>query len=277
VRAAFAHDSLAVDAVDGGTTYAGDRREIAPDQGRERYPELPLFERHHKVLDLAEGESVLDVGCYTGTFVCEAIRRFPKKNVLGIDYSAEHIRIAQLLHPDMRDRFRCMSVYKLPLEEESFDCVTLQEALEHLEGAALAVKEINRVLKRGGVLIISIPNPFFVGRLACFVQSEGLNAWRSWTGRPRKLRPEILSSEHEWDRHLYAWTPETLLALLAHNGFEYVLHCYENGMPDVFRRCLLRLLPFLGPTLIIKVRKIAPAPGSDPKRIGELLFERRHI
>ena len=63
----------------------------------------------------------------------------------------------------------------------------------------------------------------------------------------------------EWDRHVYGWTPETLLTLLATNGFEYVEHCYETRTPDRFRRWLLAVLPFFGPTIILKVRKVAPA------------------
>jgi ubiquinone/menaquinone biosynthesis C-methylase UbiE len=245
----------------GVTSYAAARKPNSSDRGVASCPELPLFERHLKVLALVEGDTIVDVGCYTGTFVHEAALRFPDKTVLGIDYSAERIRTAQLLYPDMREHFRAMSVYKLALDDASVDCITLQETLEHLEGAALALKELNRVLKLDGVLIVSVPNPYYVGRAARFVQNEIRNAWQRWRGRPQRLQPEILSLEDEWDRHVQGWTPETLLALLAHNGFEYVVHCYENGMPDAFRRSVLTLLPFLGPTLILKVRKTGPAPA----------------
>jgi ubiquinone/menaquinone biosynthesis C-methylase UbiE len=247
--------------MNGVTSYAAEREPSSSDRGVTPYPELPLFERHRTVLGLVEGDTILDVGCYTGTFVRAAVLCFPHKTVLGIDYSAEHIRAAQLLYPDMREHFRAMSVYKLALGDASVDCITLQETLEHLEGAALAVKELNRVLKLGGVLIVSVPNPYYVGRATRFVQNEIGNAWQRWRGRPQNLQPEILSLEDEWDRHVYAWTPQALLGLFTHNGFEYVVHCYENGMPDAFRRSVLRLLPFLGPTLILKVRKIGPAPA----------------
>ena len=56
-----------------------------------------------------------------------------------------------------------------------------------------------------------------------------------------------------------AWTPQTLLALLVSNGFEYVEHCYETGVRDRLRRWFLTALPFFGPTQILKVRKVAPA------------------
>ena len=101
--------------MNGVTSYAAEREPSSSDRGVTPYPELPLFERHRTVLGLVEGDTILDVGCYTGTFVREAVLCFPHKTVLGIDYSAEHIRAAQLLYPDMREHFRAMSVYKLCL------------------------------------------------------------------------------------------------------------------------------------------------------------------
>ncbi len=246
--------------MDGASTYIADGPEIAVKPPDKPYPELPVLERHLKVLELVEGDNILDVGCFTGSFVRQAVRRFPAKNVIGIDYSAECIQVARALYPDLQNCFRRMSVYDLALGAAAVECITVQEVLEHLEGAALAIKEFNRVLKSGGVLIITVPNPYYVVHIARFVRRETANTWRAWRGRTPKLHAEVLSPEVEWDRHIYAWTPASLLALLAHNGFEYVLHCYENGMPDVFRRSFLRLLPFLGPTLILKVRKVGPVP-----------------
>jgi SAM-dependent methyltransferase len=154
-----------------------------------------------------------------------------------------------------------MSIYRLEIADASVDCITLQEVLEHLEGAALAIKELNRVLKQDGVLVISVPNPYYLWRIATFVCFEISNAFRRWRGRQPRLDVEVLSKNIEWDRHIYTWTPQTLLTLLAVNGFEYVEHCYESRTPDRFRRWFLAVLPFLGPTQILKVRKVAAAPS----------------
>jgi 2-polyprenyl-3-methyl-5-hydroxy-6-metoxy-1,4-benzoquinol methylase len=194
--------------------------------------------------------------------VHEAIRRFPEKTVIGVDYSEDNIRIARLLYPEIRDRFRRMNIYRLEMDDGSVDCVTLQEVLEHLEGAALAVKEINRVLKHRGVLIVSVPNPFYPWRIATFVGGEIGNALRRWRGGSPRLAAEVLCDKTEWDRHIYSWTPQTLLTLLATNGFEYVEHFYETRTLDRTRRWLLAVLPFLGPTQILKVRKVAPASSN---------------
>lgn len=246
---------------DSSATYLFDGRHLTAGQCRALFTGMPLSDRQSKVLNRIEGNTIIDVGCFTGAFVREASRRFPDKTVIGIDNFEDNIRIARLLFPEMQDRFQKMSVYRLEIADASADCVTLQEVLEHLEGAALAIKEVNRVLKKGGALIVSVPNPFYLWRIITFVCCEIGNAFRLWRGRPPRLSMEVLCKEIEWDRHVYAWTPTTLLTLLATNGFEYVEHCYENRVPDRVRRWVLAVLPFLGPTQILKVRKVAPAPA----------------
>jgi ubiquinone/menaquinone biosynthesis C-methylase UbiE len=242
-------------------TYLVEGRHLTEAQCRALFAELPLSDRHIKVLDRIEGDTVVDVGCFTGAFVREATRRFPRKTITGVDYFEDNIRIARLLYPQIRHCYQQMSVYQLGFPDATIDCITLQETLEHLEGAALAIKEINRVLKMGGVLIVSVPNPFYIWRIAAFACGETGNALRRFLRRPQRLVTEVLSENIEWDRHVYAWTPQTLLTLLASNGFEYVDHCYESRVPDRLRRWLLTALPFFGPTQILKVRKVAPAPA----------------
>ena len=67
------------------------------------------------------------------------------------------------LHPDM---FRLPGVRieradlsaTLPYDGESFDYVVCVEGLEHIENPCQAVREFGRVMRRGGHLIVSIPN-----------------------------------------------------------------------------------------------------------------------
>jgi ubiquinone/menaquinone biosynthesis C-methylase UbiE len=236
-------------------TYLVDGRRLTADECRALFSATALGDRQRRVLQQIEGDTIVDVGCYTGQFVGEAARRFPAKTIIGVDYFDDNIDIAHLLYPEMRDRFRLMSAYRLDFADASLDCVTLQEVIEHLEGAAQAIKEANRVLKPGGALIVSVPNPFYWRHMAGFLRFELCNRLR----RPKALGTEIFYENVEWNRHVHAWTPQTLLTLLSVNGFVYVDHVYENGMPRRLERWFLSAFPFLGPTQIVKVRKIAAA------------------
>lgn len=242
-------------------SYLVEGRRLSEAQCRAFFAALPLSDRHFQVLERIEGDTVVDVGCFTGAFVREALHRFPDKSITGIDYFEDNIRIARLLYPEIRECFQQMNVYRLAFADGTIDCITLQETLEHLEGAALAIKEINRVLRQNGVLIVCVPNPFYLWRIATFVWGELANAYLRWRGRSQRLGTEVLSRGIEWDRHVHSWTPQTLLTLLAVNGFAYAEHCYETRVPDRLRRWLLSIVPFFGPTAILKVRKVAPAPA----------------
>ncbi len=46
----------------------------------------------------------------------------------------------------------------LPYENESFDYIACIEGLEHIENPANAIREFARLLKKGGLLIVSVPN-----------------------------------------------------------------------------------------------------------------------
>ncbi len=60
-------------------------------------------------------------------------------------------------------------IKRLPFEDNSFDLVTCQTLLIHLDSPILAVKEMFRVLKPGGKVLISEPNNFS--------QSTFRNSW----------------------------------------------------------------------------------------------------
>ncbi len=47
---------------------------------------------------------------------------------------------------------------RLPYDDLSFDGIVCVEGLEHIENPANAIREFDRVLKPGGVLIVSVPN-----------------------------------------------------------------------------------------------------------------------
>lgn len=51
----------------------------------------------------------------------------------------------------------CLDAQKLPLESDKFDCVLCSELIEHLREPHLALAEIFRVLKPGGLLLLSSP------------------------------------------------------------------------------------------------------------------------
>jgi ubiquinone/menaquinone biosynthesis C-methylase UbiE len=113
-------------------------------------------------LDLARiegGESVLDVGCGTGTLAIAAARRAGTTGaVTGVDPSAELLERARKKARRARVdvAFTLSGGEQLPFPDASFDLVLSSLVLHHLSHDALrsSAHEMHRVLRPGGRLLL---------------------------------------------------------------------------------------------------------------------------
>ena len=99
------------------------------------------------------GKDLLDVGCGIGIFLSMA----RKENwiVSGVDISPYAIQSAKKLFN--------LNVHQGPLQElklrsESFDVVTMWDSLEHMVDPVAELKEVCRILRKGGILLLDTPN-----------------------------------------------------------------------------------------------------------------------
>jgi SAM-dependent methyltransferase len=99
----------------------------------------------------------LDIGCGPGTFIGSLD---PPISSLGIDISPRQISYARSAYGSEGREFLCVEPGPLPLEDGSFDVVTMIELVEHLprNEDAVLLKEALRVLRPGGRLLLSTPN-----------------------------------------------------------------------------------------------------------------------
>ncbi len=71
------------------------------------------------------------------------------------------------------------------------------------------------------------------------------------------MTTQIYFENVEWNRHIYSWTPDTLMTLLSVKPHA---HGYGEGS-GVLERLFLRVFPFLSATQILKVTKLRTAPS----------------
>lgn len=135
------------------------------------YP--PLKYRHKYILEmiseegLSENSTILDVGCGPGELIIDLSKKF--NSIIGIDISDEMIRIAveKKNESDMNGKsiaFTTGDIEKLDFQDNYFDVAICSGVVEYLENDDLWVKEIKRVLKTGGLLIVNVTNKYAVRR-----------------------------------------------------------------------------------------------------------------
>ncbi len=224
------------------------------------FKESNLGKREEIVLSMIDNSTddkyIVDLGCLYGSFPKKLTETFPHSKIIAGDYLDDHLEISRLLYPEIKHIYKKLNAYDLDIEDSSVDILTFQEVIEHLEGAAQSIKEINKVLKIGGELILSTPTAYYWRDMWQAFKYEMLRKYRK---KNLPLSDSVYFQEHEWNRHIYCWTPSTLYTLLKVNGFEYVTHDYCREGRGCVENFILKLFPFLSPTIIMKVRKISTA------------------
>jgi SAM-dependent methyltransferase len=114
---------------------------------------------HEKVLELLLAEPgwknwthYLDIGAGRGSLITR-IKAKLNVETSACDYTDELMKL-----PGQKVDIANLNTMPLPYADATFDVVTATEVIEHLEDFRRVVREIHRVLKPGGVCILSTPN-----------------------------------------------------------------------------------------------------------------------
>jgi SAM-dependent methyltransferase len=111
------------------------------------------FSRYYSALKPAKKAWVLDVGCGVGQVVNQLANE--EFYAIGIDISPIGIRMASRQHSGC---FLIASATNLPFRNGCFQAVGCRDFLEHTHYPDTCLKEIGRVAKSGGKVVISAPN-----------------------------------------------------------------------------------------------------------------------
>jgi demethylmenaquinone methyltransferase/2-methoxy-6-polyprenyl-1,4-benzoquinol methylase len=101
---------------------------------------------------------VLDVGTGTAVSAITIARRHPDARVTGIDINSTMLKVAKaaVARASLSDRIELMHVNgeKMPFADATFDAVLLSFTIEDMVNQGAGVKEIARVLKAGGSVVV---------------------------------------------------------------------------------------------------------------------------
>jgi SAM-dependent methyltransferase len=161
---------------------------------------------------LQGGQRLLDIGCWNGGFLARVQQAGLYRELHGVDVVAEGVESA-------RERgFQAQTVdlnrESLPFPDQHFDGVTILAVLEHIFDPHSTIREIHRVLRPRGELVIDVPNV------------------SSLTNRARILfgRLPVTSADAGWDGgHLHYFTKHALDRFLRKEGFDVLARKTTGG------------------------------------------------
>ncbi len=117
------------------------------------------------------GKRVLDAGCGKGRFARILQERHPRAEIWGLDISEEMLK-----HVPAGIHTKAGSMTALPFDDASFDAAYATESLEHAVEIDRAVREICRVVKPQGRIVIIDKNAEHFGKLKT-------PEWEKWFDR----------------------------------------------------------------------------------------------
>ena len=208
-------------------------------------------------IDLGTAD-VLDVGCSAGLMTDEIATAV--RCAIGIDADVESI--ARGVSRGGRAQFVVASGESLPFRDERFDAVVCNHVYEHVDDAAEMMREIHRVLRRGGACYfagghtLQLIEPHYRLPLLSWLPRSVASCWLRSLGRANAYT----------ERFVAPWRLRTLLAPFAGVRFisTYMLRDPQRfefhefaRWPSSVRRIALTagVLPRLAPTWIYMLRK----------------------
>ena len=215
MRAMFSTIAPRYDFITRAFSYGMDRRWKRALVGRARLPEKPV------VLDLASG---------TGDFSIEVAARHPGSRAVAVDLTH---RMLQLARKRGVDHAICGDAGRLPFADASFDCVFIGYGLRNFPNLGVALAEIERVTRPGGLLLtldFFLPGNALLRQLYLgYLYAQGTFWGLLLHGRAR----------------VYTYIPDSLRSFVSIDEFSSLLRSRGNDRVDTRRYILGGIgLPF---------------------------------
>jgi ubiquinone/menaquinone biosynthesis C-methylase UbiE len=119
------------------------------------HPQFIMFsfikENINEVIKLSKNKKLIDIGC--GSMPYRKKIEPQVKKYVGVD----HPKISKLYNPKILPEIYADITKKIPVKDSEFDIAIMLEVLEYLEKPEKTFLEIQRILKKEGILVLSTP------------------------------------------------------------------------------------------------------------------------
>ncbi len=158
-----------------------------------------------KELDIEPGDKILDLGCGDGFYLNILSKLEANIKLYGCDIDTNALKSAKTNLDGVSVQLsQGDAMAGLDYKDNSFDKIIMTEVLEHIPNDKKALEEIRRILRPGGILVLSVPNlnyPMFWDPINWFLQRLFQTHIQSgfWAGI--------------WNQHLRLYTLKDLIRL----------------------------------------------------------------
>lgn len=121
---------------------------------------IKFYLKHTNIDEMFKDKVVLDIGCGAGGktiyYASKGVKRIVGVEILG-KYREEAENLAKKYDMDDKFEFVCADAAKTPFEDETFDTIIMNDAMEHVDEPEKVLDECYRILKKNGKLYLNFP------------------------------------------------------------------------------------------------------------------------
>lgn len=218
-----------------------------------------------------DGFSVLDVGVYPGIVPKIFKEFFPGKKPYnyygcGMGFGDQFKKVmadynVTLLEADLDPRLNLQGERsdRVDLQNESIDMVLCTDVIEHFFDPNHMLQEMNRVMKIGGMMILTTDNVSQYAYIVSLIKGK--------SNYP-PLMESSMFFQGDWRPHFREYSKEELLSLLKHAGFDVIEHKYFDSEFASYK---------VNHNQLVKINKKNGIFGWAKQIFKVLLFRIKHI
>lgn len=186
-----------------------------------------------EVINLVEFYDLLDVGCGNGVFSANLKHKLGCR-LIGVDGSEYALEQARNNGFDETFVIKDFCEDKLPFENNLFNMIVCKDVLEHLINPEYLIKEIYRVCKPNGYILVHVPNHFTLKGRIKFLFDNNIDPYNWFPNAKRWNHP-----------HIRFFTYESFSELLVENNFSLIKNLSSNfhSLP-YFPGRIKKIIPF---------------------------------
>ncbi|MBF0594728.1 MAG: class I SAM-dependent methyltransferase [Candidatus Omnitrophica bacterium] len=166
----------------------------------------PALERFSTYIRNDVSGRILDVGCGNGVFTVY-LKKLVDGTLYGADMSEYALESARKNGFDVTQKIGDLSVAALPFADGFFDAVIIKDVFEHLLFPANLLKEIARVTRKGGHILVLVPNHFTLFKRVKFLFTGSIDTFGYF--------PRARAWEYP---HIRFFSAESLKAFIVNDG-----------------------------------------------------------